>query len=111
MQSKVGNRQIYVDGDQRTGVEVPPTRFEEGKPNAHDLLDSKDSRSLSNNLAAAVQYEKAEEEAEEQRRTVPDPLEPAQRHGNKPSRGAEIDAELKAEDEAILQKKGISTDS
>ena len=27
-------------------------------------------------------------------------------HGNKPSRGAEIDKELQEEDEAILRKKG-----
>jgi hypothetical protein len=27
-------------------------------------------------------------------------------HGNEPSRGAQIDAELQAEDEAMLKKKG-----
>jgi hypothetical protein len=37
-----------------------------------------------------------------------DPRAPAIMHGNKPSRGAEIDAELQAEDEAILKKKGDS---
>lgn len=29
-------------------------------------------------------------------------------HGNKPSRGAEIDAELKADDEQRLKEKGLA---
>ena len=29
-------------------------------------------------------------------------------HGNEPSRGAEIDAEIQAEEEKILKKKGAS---
>lgn len=32
-------------------------------------------------------------------------------HGNEPSRGAKIDAELKADDEAVLAKKAGKTDS
>ena len=32
--------------------ETDPDRFEAGQENAHDLLDSKDGRSLANNLAA-----------------------------------------------------------
>jgi hypothetical protein len=28
-------------------------------------------------------------------------------HGNEPSRGAEIDAELQAEEESMLEKKGV----
>jgi hypothetical protein len=45
-------------------------------------------------------------ETREQAAAKRDPTAPAIMHGNKPSRGAVIDAELKAEDEAILQKKG-----
>lgn len=36
-----------------------------------------------------------------------DPTAPAKSHGNKPSRGAEIDAELQRDDELRLQEKGI----
>lgn len=35
--------------------ETDPDRFEAGQENAHSLLDSKDERSIANNLAA---YEK-----------------------------------------------------
>lgn len=47
-----------------------------------------------------------ESELEESKKTVTDPLEPARRHGNKPSRGAQIDAELQREDEEAMKKKG-----
>lgn len=33
---------------------------------------------------------------------------PAKMHGNEPSKGAKIDAELQAEEEATLKKKGDS---
>lgn len=35
-----------------------------------------------------------------------DPTLPAVMHGNEPSKGARIDAELQAEEEEMLQKKG-----
>ena len=35
-----------------------------------------------------------------------DPLGPATSHGNEPSKGAKIDAELKREDEELLKRKG-----
>ena len=35
-----------------------------------------------------------------------DPTLPAKMHGNKPSRGAEIDAEIQAEEEEELKRKG-----
>ena len=47
------------------------------------------------------------EEQRNKRDVTKDPREPALKHGNKPSRGAEIDAELQAEDKEILRKKGI----
>ena len=37
--------------------------------------------------------------------TVEDPLAPATWQGHEPGRGAQVDAELKAEDEAALAKK------
>ncbi|TDL22108.1 hypothetical protein BD410DRAFT_723271, partial [Rickenella mellea] len=75
--------------------------FEAGQANAHDLHDPKDQRSLSNRQALEEQME---EEAEENR--IQDPLKPAQDHGNEPSRGAKIDAELQAEEQEYLERKG-----
>ncbi|EMD42340.1 hypothetical protein CERSUDRAFT_90957 [Gelatoporia subvermispora B] len=43
---------------------------------------------------------------EERAKTVKDPLEPAQRQGHKPSRGAQVDAELQVEDEQRVREKG-----
>lgn len=45
-------------------------------------------------------------EGEDNAKTVTDPLEPAKSQGHKPSRGAEIDAELQQEDEEIIKQKG-----
>lgn len=59
-----------------------------------------------NNRFEQEQKERVESELEESKKTVTDPLEPARRHGNKPSRGAEIDAELQREDEEAMKKKG-----
>ena len=36
-----------------------------------------------------------------------DPTQAAQSHGNRPSRGAEIDKQLKEDDELRLKEKGI----
>lgn len=51
--------------------------------------------------------EKKERDADRkaESRKITDPLEPAQRQGHKPSRGAEIDAELEREDEEAVHKK------
>ncbi|PAV16891.1 hypothetical protein PNOK_0695500 [Pyrrhoderma noxium] len=113
MHSNVGNHQVYNDGDQRKYTRIEkdamnqhPPRFESGEPNSHAILDSKDERSIANNLAAAEQAQHMEEQRNK-RDVTKDPREPALKHGNKPSRGAEIDAELQAEDEEILRKKGI----
>ncbi|GAA6053255.1 hypothetical protein NBRC10513_007169 [Rhodotorula toruloides] len=87
-------------GPQPTG-DAP--RYEEGKENAHDLADSKDERSIANNLAAAKAKEKAEDQKEDS--TGYSGVGAAEAHGNKPSRGAQIDAELQKEDEELLKKK------
>jgi hypothetical protein len=64
---------------------------------------NRDQRSLANRLAAA-----AEKAGEEQKRLdrIVDPRAAAQRHGNKPSKGAEIDAQLAEEDAQTL--KGVN---
>ncbi|KAH8114316.1 hypothetical protein DFH11DRAFT_204611 [Phellopilus nigrolimitatus] len=108
MMSNVGNSQVYNDADQRTYKhgEDPnlPQRFEAGQENSHKLLDSKDQRSLGNTLDAAQKAEE-EEERRDQEDITQDPQDRARRHGNEPSRGAQIDAELQAEDEQTLRKK------
>ncbi|RPD64706.1 hypothetical protein L226DRAFT_607854 [Lentinus tigrinus ALCF2SS1-7] len=112
MQSNVGNPQIYNDGDQRYSeadrraeIERRKSELSEGQKNAHDIHDPKDNRNLEIRAKQeAVQERQAERE--ERQQTVTNPLEPAQRHGNEPSRGAQIDAELQAEDEEMLRKKG-----
>ena len=50
--------------------------------------------------------EKREAEEAERHKTVTNPLEPALRHGHKPSRGAQVDAQLQHEDEEELMAKG-----
>ena len=65
---------------------------------------SRDQRSLSNRLAAAQKHE-AESDAQESAKTITDPLAPAREHGNKPSRGAQIDAEIQQDEEEYLKKK------
>ncbi|KAG6874624.1 hypothetical protein C0992_007242 [Termitomyces sp. T32_za158] len=109
MQSKVGNPQVYEAGDQRPPRVGPrdagedPIRQESykiGSDKYHLDLDSKDQRSIANRLAAA---KKASEEKSHE--TVSDPLAPARTHGNEPSRGAKIDAEIQAEEEELLRRK------
>ncbi|KAM7187081.1 hypothetical protein V8F33_011415 [Rhypophila sp. PSN 637] len=114
MNSNVGNPQVYEAGDQRTkkaseGSNAEP--FHEGKANSHNLKDSKDQRSIANRLAAA-EHDSADNagsnsnsrDREDELRKQ-DPTLPAKSHGNEPSRGAKIDAQLQAEEEEYLKKK------
>ncbi|KAF2672509.1 hypothetical protein BT63DRAFT_477271 [Microthyrium microscopicum] len=83
-------------------------RFHEGTSNSHQANDSKDSRSIANKLAAAEHEEaKDDPKSREKKLLDQDATLPAKAHGNKPSRGAEIDQEIREEEEAILQKKGV----
>ncbi|OAR01521.1 hypothetical protein LLEC1_07201 [Akanthomyces lecanii] len=78
--------------------------FEEGKENSHSQTDAKDQRSLANRVAA----EKSEEDHEDPAitRMKEDPTAPAREHGNEPSRGAKIDAQILEEEQAELERKG-----
>ncbi|KAF5365322.1 hypothetical protein D9758_005439 [Tetrapyrgos nigripes] len=108
MQSNVGNRQIYEDGDQRRthgSINDSQRPFEVGTENAHNDLDSKDERSIGNRLASAGSHG-LDNTSNKPTHTVEDPMEPARSHGNEPSRGAKIDAELKEEEEELLKRKG-----
>ncbi|KAL8910498.1 MAG: hypothetical protein Q9171_004194 [Xanthocarpia ochracea] len=109
--SNVGGRGVYEAGDQRNvkDSEVKEAeRYKEGPPNSHLANDSKDERSIANKLA---REEKRQNESEpiskEARDSQIDPTLPAKNHGNEPSKGAKIDAEIKQEEEEMLRKKGI----
>ncbi|KAI0080263.1 hypothetical protein K474DRAFT_1657971 [Panus rudis PR-1116 ss-1] len=108
MNSNTGTAQTYEAGDQRTwkdreGSGLDNARYNEGQPNAHSDIDSKDQRSLSNRAASSVKGEREEESKDV---GLKDPLAPARAHGNEPSRGAKIDAELQRADEEYLKQKG-----
>ncbi|OSD00910.1 hypothetical protein PYCCODRAFT_1478914 [Trametes coccinea BRFM310] len=115
MQSNAGNPQIYEDGDQRNNAKhanqlreagMPGANInEQGQRNAHNIFDPKDDRNLNVRMKQEMKMER-QAEREERAKTVDDPLEPAQRHGHQPSRGAQIDAELQQEDEENVRKKG-----
>ncbi|KAI5842930.1 hypothetical protein DFP73DRAFT_88712 [Morchella snyderi] len=106
--SQVGCASIYEDGDQRNYSRdeqqkaKAEARFDEGKKGAHSNLDSKDERSIKNRLASASAEKYSSHEGPEKPK---DPREAAISHGNEPSKGAKIDAELQAEDEAMIAKK------
>jgi len=94
------------DNEQRTSKSGAnePERFERGD-NAHHLLDGSDNMSLGNKLDKAELKERVEEERAQEASTA-DPVKPAQDHGNKPSRGAEIDKEIMEEEQEYLEQKG-----
>ncbi|KAH9926433.1 uncharacterized protein B0H18DRAFT_1118932 [Fomitopsis serialis] len=103
MQSNVGNRQLYEDGDQRPHGHA-------GGPAPGGKLRAQDPEDVRSELTMQNRQKHDEKKAREAERaaasqTVRDPLEPATRQGHEPSRGAQVDAELQAEDEALLQKK------
>ncbi|KAL9934223.1 hypothetical protein V8E36_006679 [Tilletia maclaganii] len=94
-----------ADQKNSAGDDNTATRHEEGKENSHNLLDSKDEKSIANKLEAASQAEKAEKAAEKAKAEEGPVLE-AEKHGNKPSRGAVIDAQIELEEQAELERKG-----
>ncbi|KAJ3575340.1 hypothetical protein NP233_g1154 [Leucocoprinus birnbaumii] len=115
MHSNTGDQRVYEAQDQRPPKLTGPQkgeyerreRFEHGPGPIHHNLDSKDQRTIANRLSAE---EKREHQLDESRQTVKNPLKPAEDHGNKPSRGAQIDAELQKEDEEMLRKKDHKSD-
>ncbi|KAM0322668.1 hypothetical protein ACHAQA_009257 [Verticillium albo-atrum] len=94
-----------MSGNAQEQEHEQPERFHEGKEHAHNQLDPKDERSIANRLAAEEQKD-GEEDSEETRLHKIDPTLPARAHGNEPSRGAKIDAQIEAEEQAELERKG-----
>ncbi|KAI0094973.1 hypothetical protein BDY19DRAFT_880437, partial [Irpex rosettiformis] len=79
--------------------------YEAGHANAHDIHDPKDSRSLFGR--ANVEHKlQAGEKQRDKEWSHRDPTAPARDHGNRPSRGAEIDSKLQQDDELRLKEKG-----
>ncbi|EKM61211.1 uncharacterized protein PHACADRAFT_24433 [Phanerochaete carnosa HHB-10118-sp] len=127
MNSSTGNPQTYEAGDQRHPSDAEYVSQTQSRPDeaakehmtsvprgAHNLNDPKDERSLRNRLRA--EQELNEMKKGEMNNEIPpqtgdpyngDPTSHAAQHGNKPSRGAEIDKELKEDDERRLREKGI----
>ncbi|KAI1843697.1 hypothetical protein JX265_008476 [Neoarthrinium moseri] len=106
-QSSVGNSGVYEAGDQRNPKQSElhdATRFEEGKEHSHQANDSKDQRSIANRLAA--EERKSDEEDPQTKALKEDPTLAAKMHGNEPSKGAKIDAEIQQEEEEYLKRKG-----
>ncbi|KAH9810245.1 hypothetical protein DFH28DRAFT_903089 [Melampsora americana] len=95
------------DGDQRNASQKDseaqkPNRYEAGKEGSHLSNDSKDGRSIANRLESELR--KNEDEVHNSDPNIPDkdqnPTDLAKAHGNKPSRGAMIDEQIKLEEEA-----------
>ncbi|EEA28816.1 hypothetical protein TMatcc_002833 [Talaromyces marneffei ATCC 18224] len=108
--SNVGSRQLYEAGDQRNDSQSEireRQRYKEGKPGSHLTNDSKDDRSIVNRLAREEQRSTKNEKPydSEAELSKKDPTAPAKLHGNMPSKGAQIDTELQAEDEQRLREK------
>jgi len=109
-QSNVGNSAVYEAGDQRNVKESEKEgrpMYQEGKENSHQANDSKDQRSIANRLNNE-ERKQGQDDADDAETAAfkKDPTLPAKLHGNEPSKGAKIDAELQAEEEAELKKKG-----
>lgn len=73
-----------------------------GAPNLQ--LTNRDERGIGNKIAALYSHTR---EWPDPPRADPkvDPLGPATSHGNEPSKGAKVDAELKEEEEELLRRK------
>ncbi|MCJ1328670.1 hypothetical protein MMC10_005347 [Thelotrema lepadinum] len=109
-QSSVGQGSVYEAGDQRNVKNddlKTADRYNEGVSNSHKPNDSKDERSIANRLANESQRNEEDSLNKEAKLAKEDPTAPARLHGNEPSKGAKIDAEIQAEEEEILKKKGI----
>ncbi|EAS28545.3 uncharacterized protein CIMG_09749 [Coccidioides immitis RS] len=97
--SHVGNPSLYEDGDQRNSPqsELRAAQRNRDHPPASSGRGSAHSKEQ--------QARKGNKSPTDEDLAKKDPLAPATFHGNKPSRGAQIDAELRREDEERLRQK------
>ncbi|KAI4252568.1 MAG: hypothetical protein LQ352_004230 [Teloschistes flavicans] len=77
-------------------------------PRAYHHRPAEDERSIANKLAREEKRQNEPEQiSQEAKDSQIDPTLPAKKHGNEPSKGAKIDAEIQQEEEEMLRKKGI----
>ncbi|PLW33248.1 hypothetical protein PCANC_21001 [Puccinia coronata f. sp. avenae] len=99
------------DGDQKSlsNQEIHDSRYEAGQLHSHLGNDPKDQRSIANRLESELK--KKEDDGFNPDPNIPNkgqkPTDLAKEHGHQPSRGAEIDEQIREEEEAELRKKGI----
>ncbi|KAI4117034.1 MAG: hypothetical protein LQ345_002659 [Seirophora villosa] len=118
--SSVGGSGVYEAGDQRNvkDSEVKHAdRYKEGQPNSHVAIDSSTQVYAGGRTLNREQTRTRGEGKDlklllgvickEARDSQIDPTLPAKKHGNEPSKGAKIDAEIQQEEEEMLKKKGI----
>lgn len=85
----------------------PPSPASRAPANASLLLPPEDERSIANRLENESKHgDKDEEKSKEDELREQDATLPAKSHGNKPSKGAIIDQQIREEEEEILKKKG-----
>jgi len=108
---------IFEFGDHQHQREYPKDHihkeqepYHEGKPHMHNDLDSKDQRSLSNKLEAEEHHHHENPDSKEVQQLKRDPTLPALMHGNQPSKGAIIDAQIQHEEEEQVRKMGKMED-
>jgi len=104
--SKVGNPQVYEASEQRPPKDKHPRKkHDEEQQHVYEDIESEDERGIGNKLAAMHAHSR---QLPDPPRADPkvDPLGPATAHGNEPSKGAKVDAELKEEEEELLKRKG-----
>ncbi|EFP75250.2 hypothetical protein PGT21_032088 [Puccinia graminis f. sp. tritici] len=100
------------DGDQKNAsqAETQESRYEAGQLHSHLGNDPKDQRSIANRLESELR--KKDDDSFNPDPNIPNkgqkPTDLAKEHGHQPSRGAEIDEEIRQEEEAELRKKGIN---
>lgn len=78
-------------------------RYEDGKANSHNVKDPEDGYSLADRARVEKKQEKKEEQAAAEHKP---PTAAAKEHGNKPSRGAQIDEQIENEEREYLKQKG-----
>ncbi|KAI1082912.1 hypothetical protein F5B20DRAFT_489022 [Whalleya microplaca] len=100
-----GFANLYEDGDQRNFESSSvATEQKHHNINAEGYMPKDRNKAMNKMLDEDIQGRVNE-------RYKTDPTYAATMHGNQPSRGAQVDAELRQEEEEILKRKKEKTDS
>ncbi|EHA53368.1 hypothetical protein MCOR27_000824 [Pyricularia oryzae] len=101
---------LMMDGDQHTHGDpssTHPEPLQAGEQTSHNVHDPKDQYSLADRANKEKLEEKEAKRQEEKEKDIR-PTDIAESHGNKPSRGAQVDEMLEKEDEERLKQKAES---